>query len=94
MMPTERITRDNATGKAKVIHDMLDAVDDIKLRVKEDMARLIQRVPLDVILGQDGELEEYLAECVRVVMRRHVVTPTGVTPEVRRMVAAYVRGMA
>lgn len=93
-MPTERSTRDTATGKAKVIHDMLDTVDEIKLRVKEDMVKLIQRIPLEVILGNDGELEEYLAECVRAVMRRHVVTPTGVTPEVRRMVAAYVRGMA
>ena len=49
-MPDERSTRDNATGKAKVIHDMLDAVDEIKARVKEDMARLIQRVPLDVMI--------------------------------------------
>lgn len=92
-MPDERSTRDNATGKAKVIHDMLDAVDEIKTRVKEDMVKLVHRMPLDAVLGNDGELEEYLAECIRVVMRRHVVTPTGVTPEVRRMVAAYVRGM-
>ena len=93
-MPTERSTSNTATGKAKSIHDLLDDVDDIKQPVREDMLRLIQRIPLEAMLANDGALEEYLSECVRAVMRRHVVTPQGVTETVRKAVARYVRGMA
>lgn len=87
------LSKELAKGKAKVIHDFLDAIDDIKEKVKEDLSLLIKKIPLEVLLSDDGALEEYLGECIRAVMRRYIVTPDGVTPEVSKAVKGYVKGM-
>lgn len=86
-------TREAATGKAKTIHDLLDSADEIKQAVRDDLTKLIKRLPIESVLSDDGQLEEFLSDCVRAVMRRHVVAPSGVSPELQRAITAYVRGM-
>ena len=94
-MPTKKpaLSKELAQGKAKTIHDFLDAIDDIREKVKEDLLSLMKKIPLEVLLSDDGALEEYMGECIRVVMRRYVVTTEGVTPEVSKAIKGYVKGM-
>ncbi len=92
-MPDERSIRETATGKAKVVHDLLDTVDEIKQAVRDDLLKLIKRMPVDLPLREDGAIEEFLAEAVAAVMRRHVVAADSVDPKVAAAVRAYVRGM-